>query len=949
MPYDMPGVELESVARERVATLSLHSLAMTLSACLRTVFVATLTLLASGALGQAPIDPALQARLDGLGPFQSASAVVVFDRTGAPTASDLQALSLAGVVHGIGFQALPIAGILASPEAIHAVAALPSVRSIWLNAELEYFNDEPRQLTGVDRVRTEPSFRQGGLPLSGRGVSVLINDSGIDATHADLEYGTRVVENAQGLTNLQAYSGVLPITYIEGQLNTDLNSGHGTHCAGTVGGSGARSGGLYEGVAPGADLVGYGSGGGLFILDALGGLDYALVNRFRFDNPIKVVSNSWGSSGDFDPEHPVNQATYRLYQSGINVVFAAGNAGGENTHNPYAKAPWVISVAAGDSRGRLAGFSSRGTRGVSQTFTMYDGTTWTAVDEPTITAPGVDVISARATINGTSNGGERDAEVISPAHLPFYTMISGTSMATPHVAGIIALVLEAKPAMSPDRVRETLRATATNLPGRETWEAGSGYVNAYAAVQSALRLHPLQFGRTLTVDLNASALVSSGGTQAFSLAFSPVGDSEIIEFDVPEGMTRVTARATVGDNLIAIVLTDPEGNRYGSSISIPVLGESVAASGPGVAGTWTLEARGVGSVSGIPTDPLGITNGTSLPGQIEGTISSLRSDGFTGLDDIEGHPRAGDVEYGIARALFDARQNGFKPHQRLTRRDMARYLTMGAGVRQSFPLGSSLSFTDVKGQDAPWIEAATASGGALRDLAQTQAPVILASGGTFDPTGFVTRAEMAYAFVQALGLEEAAAGYTGDVTVEHDGERVAVVDQDDIPAAYRGYVQLAIDLALLDVSVRERRGVTEILVRPNADVSRIEYAVPAALFFDAYLNDLTAETPDGKTLTGATPVTPEASGEDFTAVLALAGPNPARSHAALRLSLPRESAVTVSVFDVTGREVVRLAEGEHASGDHTLDLDASGLSAGTYLVRAMVGGQTASERITIVR
>src|SRR3546814_5666560 len=123
--------------------------------------------------------------------------------------------------------------------------------------------------------------------------------------------------------------------------------GHGTHCAGTIGGTGAKSNGLYRGVAPGADLVGYGSGAVLLILDAVGGLDYAATNQFSYDSPIRVTSNSWGSSGKFDPLNPVNIATYELYKRGIVSVFAAGNDGpGEGTHNPYAQAPWVVSVGA---------------------------------------------------------------------------------------------------------------------------------------------------------------------------------------------------------------------------------------------------------------------------------------------------------------------------------------------------------------------------------------------------------------------------------------------------------------------------------------------------------------------------------------------------------------------------------------------------------------------------
>ncbi|MGO4779784.1 S8 family serine peptidase, partial [Lysobacter sp. 2RAB21] len=133
-------------------------------------------------------------------------------------------------------------------------------------------------------------------------------------------------------------------------------------------------------------------------------------------------------SGTFDPTDPVSLATYEAYKNGIVSVFAAGNDGpGANTHNPYAQAPWVISVGAGNKDGTLADFSSRGNPGETGQFTMPDGQSWTYVNEPTLVATGVDIVSTRA-LTGALPLLATQQDLALGARLPFYTHMSGTSM-----------------------------------------------------------------------------------------------------------------------------------------------------------------------------------------------------------------------------------------------------------------------------------------------------------------------------------------------------------------------------------------------------------------------------------------------------------------------------------------------------------------------------------------
>jgi serine protease AprX len=454
---------------------------------LRVTALAFSMLISGVALADAQLDPELSQRILSAAATDKLQIVVSYEQSGPLRPEQIATLRGLGIDTGVTMRSLPIAGALATPAQIRALAERDDVASIYWNAPLRFFNKEQREMSGAARAVNNPADYRRAIPFSGFGTTVMVNDSGVDATHPDLKYGEHVVENVLAPQNILAnVTGIVPITQIEGVLNTDLGSGHGTHCAGTVGGTGQASQGRYRGVAPGADLVGYGSGGVLFILDAVGGLDYAATNQFSFRFPIRVTSNSWGSSGKFDPLNPVNISTYELYKRGIVSVFAAGNDGpGEDTHNPYAQAPWVISVGAGEKDGVLTSFSSRGKRGEIGSFTMPDGRMWTYINEPTIVATGVDIISTRAPTGLLPVLGVQQDATLDPAAFPFYTYSSGTSMATPHVAGIVALMLEANPGLTPAQVKNILERTATNMTARLPWEAGNGHVNAYAAVAEA--------------------------------------------------------------------------------------------------------------------------------------------------------------------------------------------------------------------------------------------------------------------------------------------------------------------------------------------------------------------------------------------------------------------------------------------------------------------------------
>lgn len=451
------------------------------------------------ALPGARLDPVLTTALNLASPLDRLEVIVGFDE--AQTTGARLGDAILGTGAGIvTFRHLPVVAALATPAQVASIRLLPGVKTLHANRQLRYKLREAVQSVGADQVHA--------LGYTGKGVGIAILDSGVDGQyHPGLAYGTKTVQNvkvAADLRELFTFDPGAPAVgadlWVENVPNSETSVGHGTHVAGIAAGSGAGSaGGIYRGVAPDAHIVGIGAGDLLFVLWTLAGMDYVLEHREKYN--IQVVNNSWGITGAYDPEDPVNVATRKLYDAGIAVVFAAGNEGpAENTLNPYSAAPWVLSVAAGcklyvsdptnsvslcedeSNAGRapvLAYFSSRGIPG-------------DPLVHPDITAPGANVVSARASLglvmNSTGLPGDAQSCQVSLQHFSYYTCASGTSMAAPVITGIIALMEEAsRGRLTPEQAYRQLVRTARPLPGYAEWEQGAGYVDAAAAVKSVRR------------------------------------------------------------------------------------------------------------------------------------------------------------------------------------------------------------------------------------------------------------------------------------------------------------------------------------------------------------------------------------------------------------------------------------------------------------------------------
>jgi serine protease AprX len=383
-------------------------------------------------------------------------------------------------------------------------------------------------------------------------------------------------------------------------------------------------------------------------------------------------------------------------------------------------------------------------------------------------------------------------------------------MATPHIAGVVALMLDADPTLTPDEVKQILVDTASRMPGRDEWEVGAGYVNAYAAVDKVFnRSKKYGANNNFSYSFNAHYTVGGPAPEQVHLDYSPAampgaGSQNSHTFNVEAGMSVLDVFATFdtaledGDgNTIGLLLTDPNGVKYSSGIALPVLdapSREVLVKNP-AAGQWLLEIRGVRGLAAAPQVSLP-TSGAAAPGPVEIKITQQL---FT-LDpvgDIQGHPAQAQIETVLKNRQMDTfADGGFHPDATVTREDFARLLYLNTPLRQ-FP--SALpKYADVSADLAPIAEAVTANGSTLRDWSYQPAGMVAAYGSTFNPTANVTRLETAVALVRALGLDAEAKAKTGSiVTANYNGQTIALADNADIPSASRGYVQLALDKGLL--------------------------------------------------------------------------------------------------------------------------------------------------------
>jgi subtilisin family serine protease len=386
-------------------------------------------------------------------------------------------------------------------------------------------------LDAVRRASLDTSTRQVGAPrawasgYTGAGVKIAVLDSGVDSSHPDLK--GRVVAERNFSVSPDAKD----------------RAGHGTHVASTAAGSGAQSGGLHKGVAPAASVInakvlddeGFGEDSGI-----IAAIDWAVAQG------ATIVNLSLGGldTPEIDPlEAHINKVTA---EKGVLFAVAAGNSGPyKGTVESPGSADGSLTVGAVDDRDRMAVFSSRGPR-------TGDGAV-----KPDLTAPGVDIMAAAAA--GTA--GTR------------YLAMSGTSMATPHVAGAAAILKQKNPAWKAPELKAALTGSAKD-GGHSPFDQGAGRLQVDRAVEQTV--------------------VSAPGSLSYGVQAWPHQDD-----------TPVTKSVTYRNNGTA-------------PVTLSLTAEGTGPDGrPAPAGFFTLSQNSV-TVPAGGTASVGVTADTRLGGSVDG-------------------------------------------------------------------------------------------------------------------------------------------------------------------------------------------------------------------------------------------------------------------------------------------------------------------------------------------
>jgi serine protease AprX len=442
---------------------------------------------------------------------------------------------------------------------------------------------------GVDQVAVGSDDR---APLSGRGITVAVIDSGIDTRHSALRKRVLLTKDFTGGDGMDRF-------------------GHGTHVAAIIAGQSGRTTETREqrGVAPGAWLLNLrvlGDDGSGVASDVIDAIDWTVAHRHEYN--VQVINLSLGAPV-MQPyrDDPLCEAVERAVRAGIVVVAAAGNYGrkadGTSVYGGIAtpgNSPFAITVGALDTHGTairsddtLAPYSSKGP-------TRYD-----LVLKPDVSAPGSHISSAEAQDSYLSK--TYPERHVAGSGTNGYMQLSGTSMAAGVVSGAVAILLDGRPSLNPENTRGLLGSTSSFMAVEGVLGAGAGEINVSAA--SLLASAPAKYDarEITTVIAGESQFVSvlllrdRRGAQSIIWGVSNDGDSIIWGTSV-KGQAIIWGATGDGDSII-----------WGTSVKGQAIIWGAASDGDSI--IWGTSVKGQAIIWGAADDGDSIIWGTSLKGQ----------------------------------------------------------------------------------------------------------------------------------------------------------------------------------------------------------------------------------------------------------------------------------------------------------------------------------------------
>ena len=447
------------------------------------------------------------------------SVLVDFDHM--PTEADEQLLiDEVGFDPSWRFHHIPIIAGTIETELLDELLEVEGVVFLTLNGEMRMTLDNAIGIHHVDTVWD--------YGYTGEGISIAIIDTGIDPLHVGLnDFDDDPLTNDPKVV---AFYDALDESGDNGDGTTEPydDQGHGSHCAGISAGTGAVDEGPmnennekpYRGVAPDAWLVGVkvlDSGGSGSFAEVMRGMEWTIDNQIKYN--IRAASMSlggvWLVELTQEQEERVTHLANEMVAAGISLMIAAGNSAAYGTIGTPGAAKDVITVGSTEDSKELAVYSSKGPTHEGQI-------------KPNVAAIGSAVMSVEA---NSGNG---------------YASYSGTSMATPMVAGMAVLLLQANPDLQPLMIRTILESTSEfrwlSHPVRPNNDYGWGFVLMDTALDEAIK-----YDASLSINISADTSViyyegndTDGGNDTASRFF--VHENEQLFFDVTGNASHIEWR-----------------------------------------------------------------------------------------------------------------------------------------------------------------------------------------------------------------------------------------------------------------------------------------------------------------------------------------------------------------------------------------------------------------------